>query len=89
MLLVYPLDFARTRLGADIGKGINEWQFKGILDVISKVNKTDGVKGLYKGMTASVIGIIPYWAAYFGIYDTGKKYIPIVKNSLLAKFVFA
>lgn len=24
LLVVYPLDFARTRLGADIGKGIAE-----------------------------------------------------------------
>ncbi len=24
LLIVYPLDFARTRLGTDIGKGINE-----------------------------------------------------------------
>ncbi len=38
----------------------------------------DGVKGLYKGMTASIIGIVPYWAAYFGIYDTGKKYLPLL-----------
>ena len=40
-------------------------------------------------MFVSVIGIIPYWAAYFGLFDTGKKYIPIVKENILAKFVFA
>lgn len=89
LLVVYPLDFARTRLGTDIGKGINERQFKGIFDVIGKVGRTDGIKGLYRGMTVSVLGIIPYRAAYFGLYDTGKKYIPMVKENLFAKFLFA
>lgn len=89
LLVVYPLDFARTWLGADIGKGVAEWQFTGILDVISKVSRTDGIKGLYWGMFVSVIGIIPYWAAYFGLFDTGKKYIPLVKDNLLVKFLFA
>lgn len=40
-------------------------------------------------MTVSVLGIIPYRAAYFGLYDTGKKYIPLVKENLLVKFLFA
>lgn len=57
--------------------------------MINKVSKTDGIKGLYRGMFVSVIGIIPYRAAYFGLFDTGKKYIPFVKENLLAKFFFA
>ena len=60
LLVVYPLDFARTRLGTDIGKGVNERQFKGIFDVIAKVGRSDGIKGLYRGMTVSVLGIMPY-----------------------------
>ncbi|XP_027456492.1 ADP/ATP translocase 4 isoform X2 [Zalophus californianus] len=31
LCVVYPLDFARTRLGADIGKGPEERQFKGLV----------------------------------------------------------
>jgi solute carrier family 25 (adenine nucleotide translocator) protein 4/5/6/31 len=30
LLFLYPLDFARTRLGVDIGKSVSERQFKGI-----------------------------------------------------------
>ena len=29
LLIVYPLDFARTRLGADVGKSAAEREFKG------------------------------------------------------------
>lgn len=89
LLVVYPLDFARTRLGADLGKGAGERQFNGIFDVMKKVSKSDGVKGLYRGMTISVLGIIPYRAAYFGLYDTGKRYLPMVNENLALKFAFA
>lgn len=34
--------------------------------------KSDGYLGLYRGFGVSVIGIIFYRGAYFGLYDTGK-----------------
>lgn len=72
MCFVYPLDFARTRLGADIGKTASDRQFNGIFDCMKKIVKTDGVRGLYQGFTVSVIGIIVYRASFFGFYDTIK-----------------
>ena len=48
MCFVYPLDFARTRLGADIGKTASDRQFNGIFDCMKKIVKTDGVRGLYQ-----------------------------------------
>ena len=45
LLFVYPLDFARTRLGVDIGKSLNERQFKGMNDCIIKIYKADGIQG--------------------------------------------
>lgn len=33
---------------------------------------SDGPAGLYRGFGISVIGIVAYRAAYFGMYDTGK-----------------
>ncbi len=37
MLIVYPLDFARTRLGVDTGKHGHERSFNGIFDVANKI----------------------------------------------------
>jgi len=37
MVVVYPLDFARTRLGADTGKHGHERSFNGIFDVAGKI----------------------------------------------------
>jgi len=72
MAFVYPLDFARTRLGADVGKSVSERQFNGIGDCMRKIYKADGITGLYQGFTISVVGIIIYRACFFGLYDTIK-----------------
>lgn len=71
MLFVYPLDFARTRLGADVGKG-KERQFTGLIDCVKKIHAKDGMKGLYQGFGVSLGGIIVYRAAFFGGFDTAK-----------------
>jgi solute carrier family 25 (adenine nucleotide translocator) protein 4/5/6/31 len=91
LMFVYPLDFARTRLAADIGKGAAERQFKGLGDCVTKIFATDGMKGLYQGFGISVLGIIVYRASYFGCYDTGKKLIfgENERGNLLLKFCFA
>lgn len=59
LLVIYPLDFARTRLATDIGKGANR-EFKGFTHCISTILKTDGIRGLYRGFSSSVQGIIVY-----------------------------
>jgi solute carrier family 25 (adenine nucleotide translocator) protein 4/5/6/31 len=81
LCFVYPLDYARTRLGADVGKGAADRQYNGLVDCIKKTMKTDGVAGLYRGFSVSVQGIIIYRAAYFGCYDTARGSLPDPKNS--------
>jgi len=86
--IVYPLDFARTRLGADVGKSAGEREFKGLFDCLSKSYKADGVvRGLYPGFLSSVQGIIIYRAMYFGLYDTAKEQFD--KPTFLTKFAIA
>jgi solute carrier family 25 (adenine nucleotide translocator) protein 4/5/6/31 len=70
LTFVYPLDFARTRLAADVGKTANDREFHGLKDCLSKIYAHSGLKGLYQGFGVSVQGIIVYRAAYFGLYDT-------------------
>jgi len=88
LLMVYPLDFARTRLGADVGKAAADREFKGLADCIIKCYKADGVvRGLYPGFISSVQGIIIYRAIYFGAYDTAKD---LLNNpNILVKFGIA
>ena len=86
LLIVYPLDFARTRLGADVGKGANR-EFNGLVDCVMKTAKRGGVMSLYQGFGISVAGIIVYRGAYFGFYDSA---VGVFKpNNVLMKFLIA
>ena len=82
LCFVYPLDFARTRLAADVGKGANR-EFNGLYDCLVKIFKSDGLIGLYRGFFVSVQGIIVYRAAYFGLFDTAKGMLPDPKTTPL------
>jgi len=90
LMFVYPLDFARTRLAADVGRTGADRQFTGLIDCLNKVRAADGVKGLYQGFGVSVLGIIAYRACYFGGYDTAKRtLLSDPKTSVLFKFLVA
>ncbi|PFH38032.1 putative adenine nucleotide translocator [Besnoitia besnoiti] len=71
LVIVYPLDFARTRLASDVGKG-NEREFTGLMDCLNKIWRRTGFFSLYQGFGVSVQGIIVYRGAYFGLFDTAK-----------------
>jgi solute carrier family 25 (mitochondrial adenine nucleotide translocator), member 4/5/6/31 len=71
LCFVYPLDFARTRLAADVGSG-GDREFNGLIDCLKKSAQKGGIGGLYNGFGISVVGIIMYRASYFGAFDTGK-----------------
>lgn len=91
--IVYPLDFVRTRLAADLGKTEGR-EYNGLIDCAKKIVKSDGIVGLYNGFSVSVVGIFVYRAFYFGGYDTGKRWVfgddaGQKKASFLAQFFFA
>jgi len=81
LCFVYPLDFARTRLAADVGKGAGNREFSGLGNCLAKIYKSDGIVGLYRGFGVSVQGIIIYRAAFFGFYDTAKGMLPDPKTT--------
>lgn len=79
LMIVYPLDYARTRLASDVGTG--KQQFSGLLDCLKKTVAASGVGGLYNGIGVSVVGIIPYRGAYFGLFDTLSGINPYQKDT--------
>lgn len=50
---MYPLDYVRTRLAADLGKG-SARDFQGLTDCIAKTYRRGGLKALYQGFGVSV-----------------------------------
>merc|ERR1712151_857483 len=89
LCVVYPLDFARTRLAADVGSG-KAREFTGLIDCLQK-SAAKGIGGLYNGFGISVVGIIAYRASYFGMFDTGKVILfeDIKKANFFAMWGFA
>lgn len=90
-VFLYHLDYARTRLGTDaqnIQEG-SQRQYRGLLDVYKKTLASDGIVGLYRGFSASIIGITVYRGLYFGIYDTMKPVILVgsLKGNFLVSFM--
>lgn len=54
------------------------------LDII----KTRGVRGLYAGLSPTLVEIIPYAGLQFGSYDTFKRWMMVnIKNFLLFLFI--
>lgn len=92
LCFVYPLDFARTRLAADVGGASagKEREFSGLVDCLTKTVQKGGIGQLYNGFGISVVGIIAYRASYFGIYDTGRELIwGASKPSIFFQWLFA
>jgi len=78
LCIVYPLDYARTRLASDVGSG--KRTFNGLSDCLVKTAKgPSGVMGLYNGFGVSVMGIVPYRGVYFGMFDTLSDMNPYAK----------
>lgn len=85
LAVVYPLDFARTRLANDSGtKEVR--QFNGIMDLYRKTIKSDGLVGVYRGFCVSVIGVFVYRGLYFGLYDSCKPMMGAWKDHWMGNF---
>lgn len=78
LMIVYPLDYARTRLASDVGSG--KAQFNGLADCLKKTVAAGGIGSVYNGIGVSVVGIIPYRGVYFGLFDTLSGFNPYQKD---------
>jgi len=75
LCFVYPLDFARTRLAADVGRDKATREFTGLRHCLKSIYRSDGIIGLYRGFVVSIQCVVIYRASYFGIFDTAKAMV--------------
>lgn len=69
LCIVYPLDYARTRLASDVGSG--KKTFNGLADCLKKTAAgPGGFFSLYAGFGVSLGGIIAYRGFQLGAFDT-------------------
>lgn len=80
-LMLYSLNFCRTRLAADVlhtgPDGNPARQFRGVYDVYRQTLRSDGIVGLHRGFMVSCLGLIVYRGMYLGLYDT---FTPVLLN---------
>jgi solute carrier family 25 phosphate transporter 23/24/25/41 len=67
-LCTYPLELIKTRLT------IQRDVYQNFLHAFVKIVREEGPSELYRGLTPSIIGVIPYAATNYFAYDTLKKF---------------
>lgn len=70
IVVTYPLDFARTRMGVDVRKRGAEKEYKSIFDCIYRNFKKEGIRGIYAGFLITFFGSIIYRGLMFGLHDS-------------------
>ncbi|XP_071729518.1 adenine nucleotide transporter BT1, chloroplastic/mitochondrial-like [Rutidosis leptorrhynchoides] len=74
-ICTYPLELLKTRL--TVQRGV----YKNLVDAFVKIIKEEGPAELYRGLTPSLIGVVPYAATNYFAYDTLRKaYKKILKK---------
>lgn len=68
MMACFPLESVRTRMAqvADKDK-------RNLFMYTANVWRTEGFQALYRGLTPSLISVLPYFAVRFGLYDILKR----------------
>ncbi|XP_076926030.1 adenine nucleotide transporter BT1, chloroplastic/mitochondrial-like [Bidens hawaiensis] len=66
-ICTYPLELLKTRL--TVQRGV----YKNLVDAFLKIIKEEGPAELYRGLTPSLIGVVPYAATNYFAYDTLRK----------------
>ncbi|KAG0228404.1 mitochondrial thiamine pyrophosphate transporter [Actinomortierella wolfii] len=65
----YPFDLLRTRFAVQRDVKV----YTGVIQAFRHIYVHDGIRGFYRGMSPSLIQVIPYMGIIFGSYDTLKK----------------
>ncbi|XP_060813522.1 mitochondrial folate transporter/carrier [Bombus pascuorum] len=74
-LMLHPLDLIKTRFAVSDGHSRVGPQYKSLKSAVVQIVKTEGVKGLYRGVTPNVLGSGGAWGCYFFFYNTIKTWI--------------
>ena len=77
--VTYPTDLIRKRLQMQsFSKDVPT--YNGIIDCFLKIKRSEGIIGLYRGLSISYIKTFPTLAIQFWCYDTLKELFEIYKK---------
>lgn len=65
VLLCYPLDVVKTRLMTQTKREY----YSGITDALGKIGRDEGIRGYYRGLSVSLMSVVPALALNFALYE--------------------
>ncbi|XP_005103525.1 mitochondrial folate transporter/carrier isoform X2 [Aplysia californica] len=77
-LVLHPLDLIKVRFQVDEGPGhgpSKRPEYRGVVHALRSIVKSDGWRGLYRGVTPNVTGAGLSWGLYFFFYNTTKTWM--------------
>ncbi|KAL7540879.1 hypothetical protein ACHAXR_010681 [Thalassiosira sp. AJA248-18] len=72
----YPLDLARGRITGKLAGPGGKKHYKGIINTVLVTAREEGVRALYKGVTPTLLGAMPYEGIKFGTVGILERYFP-------------
>lgn len=82
-IVTCPLDVIKTRLQAQgsfrqqdvVRRPPSSGQiYQGLIGTARVIWKEDGIRGMYRGLGPMLLGYLPTWAVYMGVYEKSKEY---------------
>ncbi|XP_029155340.1 mitochondrial folate transporter/carrier [Nylanderia fulva] len=74
-LMLHPLDLIKIRFAVNDGHTSSAPRYNGLRNALAQIVKTEGVRGLYRGVTPNILGSGSSWGFYFFFYNTIKTSI--------------
>ena len=72
----YPLDLARGRITGKLAGPSGKKHYKGIINTVLITAREEGFRALYKGVTPTLLGAMPYEGIKFGTVGILEKTFP-------------
>lgn len=76
VMVGHPFDLIKVRL-----QTAPRGTYSGAVDAVKKTVAADGLMGLYRGVVAPLLGIVPLFAVSFWGYDVGQRTVKIVSRT--------
>jgi len=74
-LILHPLDLIKIRFAVDDGVLRTRPHYSGMFNAFGTIFSSEGVRGLYRGVTPNVWGAGSAWGLYFLFYGSIKSYM--------------
>lgn len=81
-LVTYPLDLARGRISGKMASQSGHKTYGGILRTVALTVKDEGFLALYKGVTPTLLGAMPYEGIKFGTVGLLEALFPRKENTM-------